>query len=249
VSEEDPAQSKAGAQALLAILQTSASEADCQRCLAQLDDYVAAQLEGAAQVSHFTWLAHHLDGCLECAAAYALLYETVLAEIRGGLPQPAVYPPPDLSFLRAPADWLASLRQALQAIPGGLALQLSATLNSLLQPQASPGLARSGESGRYGSPLLELTSEQAATAGLPFTLAAYGDRLHSDLCLLEVTVQPEGLSWPDLAGFTVTVTAGGQSIPAETDAWGTAVFPDIPLAELENLQLAISLTAGDDGSL
>lgn len=232
--------SEAGRRALLAVLQSAPSEAECGRCLAQLDAYAVAQLEGAGHSDHFAWLAHHLDGCLECAAAYALIYETALADDHGRLPEPNTYPQPNLNFLQDGAAWLAALREALQITPSSLVLQFNAALTRLLLPRPGAVLTRSAESGRYGPRLLELTSGQATDAGLPFTLAVYADRQQTSNCLLEVTVQPPGQSWPDLAGYMVTVAAGTRALVAATDAWGTAVFPNMTVDELESLRLEIS---------
>ena len=229
-----------GAADLLEVLQRPFAAADCQRCLAQLHDYVLAQLNGEDYRQQFAWTAVHLDGCVACAEAYALVYETALAEAQGHLPQPAHTPEPDLSFLQ-PAPWLTAFRAALEVSAARLTLQLNDTLLTLLAPQPELAATRAVDDGRYTPRLLELTPDQAAAAAVPFTLAAYADRQQPDLCLVEITVQPPGQSWPDLGGRAVTLRAAGQTITAATDDWGTAVFPDIPRSALTALRIEIEL--------
>ncbi|MBE2197514.1 MAG: hypothetical protein IAE79_02815 [Anaerolinea sp.] len=237
-----PGDGDAHIQALAAALIYTPDEADCALCLNQLDDYVAAQLHGAAYQTQFAWTAQHLDSCAACAEAYALVYEVALAEANGRLPHPAHIPAPDLAFLQSPTtDWLVALRAAFTSGPTRLALQLNEALIHLLAPAPALALTRAGTDGRYTPKLLEITPDQAQTAGLPFTLAAYADQQQPDHCLVEITVQPPGQSWPDLGGYLVTLTAGGNTVTGETDDWGTAVFPDIPLVELTSLRLDITL--------
>ncbi len=230
-------------QALLALLTNpTPDDAACQLCLSQLDDYVRAQLSGRQAAGDFAWLLAHLDGCVACAAAYALLYEVTLADENGRLPRPAAVPEPDLSFLRLPADWRTALHAALRPAPGRLTIQFSAALNHLLAPAPAAALSRAGAGdGRYAPKLLELTTDQAQAAAVPFTLAVYADRQQPDACLVEITIAPPGQSWPDLGGRSVTLTAGPYTRTAATDDWGTAVFPDVPRAELDNLRLDVNL--------
>lgn len=79
------------------VLQTPAAEA-CEACLRRLDDYIAAQLAGDAYLEQYPDVAVHLDACVECAGAYARLYELALAEASDALPAPASVPAPDLNF-------------------------------------------------------------------------------------------------------------------------------------------------------
>jgi hypothetical protein len=223
-------------------------EADCALCLNQLEDHLQAQRRGAARGAvrghEFAWTARHLDSCVACAEAYALLYEVALAEENGRLPHPTPLPEPDLSFLQPRPDWLAALQTALSATAERLVLQLNETLAHLLAPAPAPTLTRSVANGRYTPKLLELTPDQAQAAALPFTLAAYADQQQPDRCLVEVTAQPPGQSWPDLGGYQVRLTVGGQTFTGETDDWGTAVFPDLPRAQLNQLQIELALARG-----
>ncbi|MCB8983768.1 MAG: hypothetical protein H6659_08095 [Ardenticatenaceae bacterium] len=234
-----------GVAALLQALRQKPTEADCQLCLSQLHDYVVAQLAGQDYRQQFAWTAVHLDTCTACAEAYALIYEAALAEAQNRLPQPAHLPDPDLSFLQS-ASWLAALQAALELHAARLTLQLNETLNALLAPQPTLAATRTLDDGRYTPRLLELTFDQAAAANVPFTLAAYADRQQPDRCLVEITVQPPGQSWPDLSGRAVTLHAAAQraaahTVTAATDDWGTAVFPDIPRSALTALRIEIEL--------
>jgi hypothetical protein len=232
------------AQAFWAMLRYKPSDADCTLCLSQLEAYVQTQLSRPAAAAEFGWLRRHLDSCLACAEAYALLYELAWAEENGRLPQPTHIPDPDLHFLRPPflrppPDWLKAFKDALQVTPEQIRLQLNEALAHLLTPSPAPAPTRAGGDGRYQSKLLELTADQAQSAAVPFTLTAYADQQQPDRCLVEITVQPPGQSWPDLAGNQVAVTAAGQTVVAETDDWGTAVFPDLPRSELETLVIIV----------
>jgi hypothetical protein len=234
-----PGEADARAQTLAAILRYTPDEADCLLCQKQLDIYIEAQLGHTADQTSFAWTAQHLDSCLACAEVYALLYEVVMADENGRLPQPAQLPEPDLTFLESSPDWLAALKAALTVSPAQLALQFNAALVRLLAPAPTLALSRSLTNGRYQPKLLEITLEQAQTLSLPFTLAAYADQQQPNHCLVEITVQPAGQSWPDLGGYQVTLKSGGQTFTGETDDWGTAVFPDILLIELEDLHLRV----------
>lgn len=232
------------AQAFWAMLRYKPTEADCTLCLSQLEAYIQTQLSRPAAAAEFGWLRQHLDSCPACAEAYGLLYELAWAEEQGRLPQPPHIPNPDLYFLRSPPDWLKPLREALQITPEQIRLQFNETLARLLPPPTATAPTRTAGDGRYQSKLLELTPDQAQSVAIPFTLTAYADQQQPDHCLVEITVQLPGRSWPDLGGYQVTVTAAGQTFMAETDDWGTAVFPDLPRSELEKLAIVVGV---DDG--
>ncbi len=228
-------------QAFLTLLRTESTPADCERCLAQVETYATAQQNGKDYRQQFPWIAQHLDSCVDCAQAYVHVYELIWAENNGRLAQPATIPEPDLSFLSpAPSLW-ETLQTALYRTQEQITLQLNAALLALLQPPASPSLARGGEDGRFGQQLLALTPEQTPEAALPFALAAYADTQNPEQCLVEVTVEPPGVSWPDLGGYKVVLQYTDREETAITDDWGIAVFPDIPQTELPQLRLEIHL--------
>ena len=234
---------------LLTLLQSMPTEADCDRCLAEMTAYVTVQLEGGDYQVEFPFVAQHLDGCVACAEAYARVYEVELAERNGyfdldqyrRLPQSAHIPQPDLSFLAPAADLWGALQSALHITQTRITLQLDAILTALLAPQPSLALTRAAESGRFGQQLLALTPDQTPETALPFSLAVYADKENPEMCLVEITVETPGLSWPDLGGNQVNTNYAKTVLQEVTDDWGTAVFPDIPRTELENLRFEIIL--------
>ena len=225
----------------LALLQSQPTEADCQRCIEQLPDYVEVQLADGAYQMQFPFVVQHLDSCVACAEAYAGVYEMVLAERNGRLPQPAHIPEPDLTFLNQPPSIWTALQTALQRTQTRLTLQLDAALAALLAPAPALALTRSGDDARFGEQILSLLPDHVPETQLPFSLAAYADKKNEALCLVEITVEPPGLSWPDLGGSDVVLSYGDVVLTGTTDDWGTAVFTNIPRADLENLHLEIQI--------
>lgn len=228
-------------EAFLTILRQQPTETDCRVCQSQLHDYVAAQQAQEDVQTRFAWTRQHLDSCVECAEAYGQLYEMVLAEAQNQLPQPEHIPAPELSFLTAVPNLHETLSQAIQQTRQHFTLQLNQLLTGLLAPAPQTALTRSTGEGRYSQKLLELTPEQLPEATLPLTLTAFADEDQPGHCLVEVTIEPPGLSWPDLAGREAKLTTGESSQTAVTDEWGTAVFPNILILDLDSLRLDVSL--------
>lgn len=230
-------------QAFLAMLRQQPTTTDCRLCLSQLPDYVSAQQTQEDIQTTFAWTRQHLDSCVDCAEAYAQLFELALTNANSQLPQLDHIPTPDLSFLTAVPDLRTTLTQAIQQTRRRFTLQLNDLLSGLLTPSPQTALTRTTGEGRFRQKLLELTPEQLPEATLPLTLAAYADQEQPGRCLIEVTVEPPGLSWPDLGGREVNLTAGEQAHTAQTDEWGTAVFTDILIIDLDTLRLDIALEA------
>lgn len=229
---------------LMAALQTPNDEAICDAVLEQLNDYVAAQVNGRAPFSIFPHIATHLDGCLTCAAAYGRLYRLALADQTGALPSLQNPRQPDLSFL-SPTPVAASLvdrlRAAVEKLDNGWRLRLSADLLPLLQPQAVPvPLRASSAEERYAELLLALEPDQSLQTDIPFKLLVYRDAESTADCLVEVSVQPHGRAWPHLAGFTVTLQLPNHTHQQTTNAWGAAAFEHIPIPALNNLVITVS---------
>src|SRR5689334_3871436 len=86
------------AQALLAQF----DDAACAACLDGLEEYIADQAAGEDYLTRWPAVARHLDSCVACAEAYALLYE-LRVDIRAA-PLPAGIPEADLSFLQEGAS-------------------------------------------------------------------------------------------------------------------------------------------------
>ena len=105
---------------ILAVIQSALSGGKGPHVLDQLDDYIAAQLASEAYLARFSDVAIHLDACLDCADAYARLYELEIAEATNSLPSLTHDALPDLSFLTRPqapqsaSDLVAQLRAAVQ---------------------------------------------------------------------------------------------------------------------------------------
>lgn len=226
------------------VLRSQPTPADCQRCREHLHDYVQNQLDDQDVDSTNSWVARHLDACVECASAYAPVYDTLFAEKMGQLPVPAAMPDPDLSFLPVADNNLATkLRSALTATSAQITLQFDAVLRALLTPPPAAALVRSGADGRYHKRILSLPPDPlAADASLPFTLVAYADSQHPQLCLVEVTLQLPDQSWPDLGGYAVTLTLSSGSHTTLTDDWGSVAFADILQSELDTLKCDVALT-------
>ncbi len=223
----------------------------CETCLAALEDYVAAQLAGRDYAVLFPAVARHLDQCVACAEAYALLYEFQAA------PQASVgpLPLPDLSFLDQVPGPLrpAELRRRRAA--------------AAFREALSAGLSRAGERLRLAlsQALLDAGAALAATQPAP----AYRERAANTLLDLDLTAptpaiarlqiqalptsRPERFDlqlqldlpdrdWPDLAGVPILLRAGSDEYRADTDEWGTVVFADLAQELLPMLELAIDVT-------
>lgn len=233
---------------LLGVLRSaSPSEVECQNFLPRLDAYIAAQLAGEDYLARYADIALHLDRCETCADSYARLYELEVALAGDTLLVPQAIPAPDLSFLSRPSAQSANsllelLADAVCTTTNTIRLQLTADLLALLQPHQTAPLTRSSlDDARYGEVLYELQPEQLSTSIMPIKLTAYRDSLHPEQCLLEVIVMPPGVSWPNLAGYSVTLQQDDDHMTHTTDAWGVAAFPEIPIARLSGVALHIEL--------
>lgn len=241
MTEQENGQPSARVQAFLAMLRQQPNEDDCRICLSQLPDYVDAQQAQKEVKTQFAWTRQHLDSCVACAQAYGPLFDLVLADAQNQLPRPEHIPTPDLSFLTAVPHLPTALSQAIQQTRQRFTLQFNELLTNLLAPPPQTAPTRATGEGRYSQKLLELTPAQLPEATLPITLTTFADQEQPGRCLVEITVEPPGLSWPDLAGRAVTLTVGEQTLTAQTDEWGTAVFPNILSLNLDTLNLDVSL--------
>lgn len=217
-------------------------EADHQHTLRQLDEYVAAQLAGQPYATLFPGVATHLDACVECAAAYALLYELALAEAQAMLPLPVRSPKPNLDFLTQPSppSLLDQLRGAIRRTGERISLQLTPALLPALRPAYAISTVRGpADEQRYGELLLRLERVDELAADWPGAIAIYRDAHSPSACLVEVTVEPPGRSWPDLAGIEVVLVIDQEQRNATTDPWGLASFEDVPVTALATMGIAI----------
>jgi hypothetical protein len=224
-----------GAYELARALLERQDEGGCGACLDQLEAYVEAQLGGRAYTSLFPAVAGHLDGCVACAEAYGLLFETLAATTAP--PEPGRIPEPDLSFLGAGPG--AALREALagalRRAADGLRLTLTRPLLDLLAPGLGVAQALRGAD---QAALLELTLDGPAPQVAQLQLSVYPAGA-SDACDLRVQLRLHGREWPDLAGVAVVASAGELRREVVTDDWGEAVIEGLPRAALEGLQIEI----------
>jgi hypothetical protein len=209
--------------ALARMLTTEPEPATCTTTLDALEAYVTAQLaaDTATAAARYPAVALHLDACVACAESYALLYDALAVPVA----QPARVPAPDLSFLPRPG--------LLQRVGAALVLQLSQVL------QSAPPLAGALRSG--GAPLfdLHLGTPDAALSELRITV--YPRPQAADRCDLRVLVVPIGRAWPQLAGTTVTLSAGAALQHEQTDQYGEVVFADRSIDALAALELRITV--------
>ena len=243
-NKQDSSNITKGPTRLFQALKLTPDEQDCQAVLDRLTGYVTTQLTDPDYQAQFPEIALHLDACITCAEAYARLYELELAVTTDTLPQPATVPEPDLGFLQQaePEPLIVQLRQAVSRMGQTLTLRLSAELVSRLQPVSPASLTRApADTTRYADPVLVLNLADANQTGFPAALTAYQDNQNPDLSLVEVLVEPEERSWPDLGGIRVTLTLAGQPHTAPTDAWGLAPFEGIPIAQLADMAIEITL--------
>lgn len=245
------------ARRLAQVLLVSSDEQGCRQCLDALEDYVTAQLAGEDYTAQMPTVARHLDACVACAEAYALLFEARLAE--ADQPEPARIPAPDVSFLepdatapltpdqlrvrRAAASLRASLERAVERVGSLLRLRFSQGLLDTLAaapPAAGPALAFR-EGSPQGVPLLDLVLDTPDPSVERLHLAAYAHQPDAGRCTLRVRVALPGRDWPDLAGITVLVRFGETQHRVTTDSWGEALIDDVPVAALPDLQVALDL--------
>lgn len=221
-----------GARRLARLLIAEPDPAACERCLDALEAYCAAQIAGGDPA--LPAVADHLDSCVACSEAYAILYEALLAGDQ--LPEPASSPRPDLAFLgeRSPAQpTLAdALALAVERAGGVIRLRLSQLLLDLLPPPAALAL-RSG-----AAPLMEIAISTPGELVEGLTVTALPDADPS-LCTLSVRVAIAEREWPDLEGIAVRLTLGDAQRQASTDVWGEALLTRVPRAALSSLQIEV----------
>ncbi|MBI4674682.1 MAG: hypothetical protein HY741_23810 [Chloroflexi bacterium] len=82
-----------------AIFQVRPPRASHERVLAQLPEFIDAELEQQTHAEKFLELKRHLLLCPRCAALYLDLLETAQLDAQHQLPRPPTLPRPDLGFL------------------------------------------------------------------------------------------------------------------------------------------------------
>ncbi len=207
--------------------------------LPQLDAYAVAQLAGEPYTEQFADIALMLDQSAVLSSIYARVYDAAAQNDTADLSIPA----PNLDFLTPRPSLAQLLHEAIRVNGNKIRFALSDALLPLLAPPPTPALVLRGAADRqrYNKELLKLEQEE----GRPFTLVAWQDSENDALCLVEVTVEPPGKMWPDLAGSSVCVTAAGNTYTETTDEWGLAAFEDIVVATLGALSIEIEIETRD----
>ncbi len=220
------------ARTLLSVVDPAA----CAACLDTLEAYVGDQRAGRDYAALHPTTAHHLDACVECAEAYALLYD--LAELpAAALPTPARIPPPDLSFLSAAAAAKLAelLRSALTHTGNQVRVQLSPTL--ITAGRAIPPSMAYRDAGTPA--LFTLAISDPTPAITQLQISAHATSTDASRCTLQAQITLPDRDWPDLAGINVRAVGTSGTLNAQTDAWGVALFTDLPTADLETLVIEV----------
>jgi hypothetical protein len=222
----------------------------CERCLDDLGDYVTTQLAGRDYAALFPHVARHLDQCVACAEAYALIYEFQVApEVNIGS-----VPVPDLSFLEQTSGPLrpaelrrrraaAAFREALAAGLSHAGERLRLALSQALL-DAGAVLAAAAPAPAYrdraARPLLDLDLAAPTAAIARLQLQALPGS-QPERCELQVQLELPERDWPDLAGVPILLRAGSAEYRAVTDEWGTVAFADLAQELLPMLEIEIDL--------
>lgn len=213
----------------------------------QLPDYIAAQRRGENCAAQFPELSEALDAMPELAAAYARLYDLEVAEAeQKALTAEKPLAAPNLSFLTANKTPLRQqLKEALQIAGEQIQLQFNERLLTLLAPPPAMAAVRSApvDAERYDQHIVSISPEALTDLVMHLTIDIYRDTNNPEDCLVEITVEPKGKSWPELEGSEVTISYGDQSQTAETDAWGNVSFTDVAYSRLDSLKLSVKPAA------
>ena len=215
-----------------------ADRMDCQACQARLPEYVEALGQGVNNSATSRAVALHLAVCPYCLAVYADLADMArLATGRIGA-EPPVYPQPDLSFLPGPVTRPARRLWRLDTL-GRIVIEFSADLLASLLPQpeltpiglksdASPAEARS----------FSLAGEIADT-NISVTIEPPGSDPARCTVVARVEIPSRG-GWPNLGDTLVVLQRADTEIARQfTDAFGSAVFERVAVADLEQLVFVI----------
>jgi hypothetical protein len=60
------------------------------------------------------------------------------------------------------------------------------------------------------------------------------------VAILRAQISLPGRDWPDLAGATVAARWPGGDGRAQTDPWGEAVIPGVPLGQIDSLVIEVA---------
>jgi hypothetical protein len=172
--------------------------------------------------------AAHLSSCTVCRGELDELLALLLPTYAGVIAPTLAGVTPDLSFLPPAAPDRAWWRDAA----GRLVFAFS---EALLVASGPPGLT-----GAARGALLHAYSPGAVEPGGPRVIIEIrAMERDGSLAHLRVEIDDPARDPLDQAGVPVAVQAGDHAWQGESDETGQVDFPDIPLADLAHLQIAI----------
>jgi len=221
----------------------------CDACQARLFDYVSTQIGGEDPRARFADVALHLDRCERCAEVYAALFEAETLAIAGALPMPQDPPALDVALLddpgptRSAGDVAALVGRAIRRAAGSLVLRLDPDLLRAMGSTLSSPALQPVRSHAHGRRYNQLLQRLEPSPEWPHQLSIWRDNDHPDRVLVSVKLHVPGRAWPDLEGLTVALAFDDGRHTVLTDAWGEAVFEDVPLSALAALEVTLDQAA------
>ncbi|MDQ1301102.1 MAG: hypothetical protein QG637_1023 [Chloroflexota bacterium] len=216
----------------------SASQ-ECRITQAVLSVLVEASLAGRAPASVDAAAWAHIQDCPACGPLYRDALALVQAERNAALETPPLTARFDFAYLGAGAEaptpaaanplwWLDEL--------GRLVIRFTADLLASLQPPALQPAYLKGAGEAAGETIRVVADDLAAH------IRAEAHAPGEERCVVEVAVEiPSRGGWPNLAGITVSLRQGAAELASqETDAFGHAVFDDVPTSNLAGLVCVIA---------
>ena len=223
-----------------AILSNEEDILTCEQCDQQIEKYVEASFD-KVELESFKDVRIHLEQCPRCAKNYAELYMVAELATMTEIKMPSNKPEFDLSFLEPKTDIPTIINKW-----GHLIIKFS---RELLQPRNPISYAtvavRSDE--------LAL-SVDSSDSNYNFTMEIDGKRLvvivrREDLqdtpekCTIIVEIDtPEEDDWIDWEGKEIVLRRQGREIYKQhTDPFGQAIFENVIIQDLQQLQVDIQL--------
>ena len=229
-----------------AVLSQHPDNLTCSECQARLPDYVQAQVEGEDPTRLFPDVRDHLLLCPHCQRLHQELSEIDDLILSGDLPKPAVYHPPDLSFLqrlqppaglgeilRRGAYWAQVRKRALFVDMGAFT---SAALSTSFQALGrQPTLASETRRDAYKAEdiLYQFTLGQEDLDDLVVEVTVHRQLEQPQVAKVVIQVRVPSLFLVGFSGSQVQMKSGETTRTARTGDDGLAVFENVPLAELK----------------
>ncbi|MCB0249705.1 MAG: hypothetical protein KDI07_14120 [Anaerolineae bacterium] len=215
--------------------------ADCRACQNQLSAYVDTALAGNDAAAAFPTTHAHLDGCATCQEARDELRALLALEQSGELAAPPLAASFDFSYLPARPPAAASEPKPagqpwrLDAL-GRLVIQFTA---DLLRAMQGPALQPSYLKSDAPQPLIYALT--GTVDDLDVRINAEPARRNPDRYDVEVDVDiPSRGGWPNLAGSVVVLLVQSEEFDRqETDAFGKALFENVPADALPGVAIVV----------